>query len=232
MSELSSLLTATITLSWAAAVSPVTLSIFLILMSMTKNPKMAGVSFYLGAIVVLLITVFIGIFLGQKLTAGGVSDPGTMAAIDVFLGAVLFLLGLRNLVSKDESKSSRILKYLKIDPGSSSFSMFRRYFTVGVIAFLMNFSTAIFVLATGRVIGVTNAGFGPDALAIIVLIIIALLIIEIPLIFFLVLPKKAEKVTKPVNEWITEHGNILTGLFCIGIGLIVVLSGLQKIGLA
>ena len=92
MSDLSSLLAITIPLSWAAAVSPVTLSIFLIIMSMAKKPRLAGVSFYLGAIVVLLITVFIGVFLGQKLNASGHTNPATMAAIDIFLGAILILL--------------------------------------------------------------------------------------------------------------------------------------------
>jgi threonine/homoserine/homoserine lactone efflux protein len=231
MPDLSSLLAITIPLSWAAAVSPVTFSIFLVIMSMAKKPKLAGFSFYLGAVVVLLITVIIGVFLGQKLTASGQSNPATMAAIDIFLGAVLVLLGLRNFAAKEDNKGGNFLKRLEIDPNASTLSLFVKYFTIGIIAFLMNFSTAIFVLAVGRTIGVANAGFSNDAISVIVLIIISLLIIEVPLLFFVTFPKKAQKVLGPIDEWISNHGNIVTGLFCIAIGIFVVYSGLQKLGI-
>lgn len=232
MSDLASLLAVTIPLSWAAAVSPVTLSIFLVIMSMTKKPRLAGLSFYMGAIVVLLVTVFIGIFLGQKLSAAGHSDPITMASIDIFLGAVLFLLGFRNLTSKEHGKSNNILNRLQVDPDSSSSRLFFKYLSMGIIAFLMNFSTAIFVLAAGRAIGVANAGLINDSTSVIILIIITLIIIEIPLLFFIIFPEKAREVMNPVNKWISNHGNIVTGLFCLGIGAFVVYSGLQKLGIS
>jgi threonine/homoserine/homoserine lactone efflux protein len=232
MADISSLLSSTVPLSWAAAISPVTLSVFLIMVSMAKNQKLAGFSFYIGAIVVLLLTVFIGIFLGEKLTAANAANPITTAAIDIFLGAVLFLLGLRNLVSREESKNNRLLKFVQIKEDSSVFYKFTRYFSIGIIAFLMNFSTAIFVLAVGRVIGVSNQSFGNDLIAILVLILIALLIIEIPLLFFVALPKKAEELTKPIEKWITKHSSLVTGLFCLVIGFYVVYAGIQKLGLS
>lgn len=198
---------------------------------MAKKPRLAGFSFYLGAVVVLVITVLIGVFLGQKLTASGQSNPATMAAIDLFLGAVLVLLGLRNFAAKQDNKGGNFLKRLEIDPNASTISLFVKYFTIGIIAFLMNFSTAIFVLAVGRSIGVVNAGLTNDAISVIILILIALLIIEIPLLFFVIFPKKARKILGPVDEWISNHGNIVTGLFCIAIGIFVVYSGLQKLGM-
>ncbi|AIS33160.1 hypothetical protein BRM9_2360 [Methanobacterium formicicum] len=232
MSDLASLLAVTLPLSWAAAVSPVTLSIFLVIMSMAKKPRLAGFSFYIGAIVVLLVTVLIGIFLGQKLSSAGHGDPITMASIDIFLGAVLFLLGLRNLATKEHGKSNNILNRLQVDPKISTPRQFIKYTSIGIVAFLMNFSTAIFVLAVGRAIGVANAGFMNDSASVIILIIIALLIIEIPLIFFVVVPDKAHNIMNPINEWISNHGNIVTGLFCLAIGFYVVYNGLQKLGIS
>lgn len=102
MTDVSSLIITILPLAAAAAVSPVILSVFLVIMSISDNPRLSGLSFHLGAIVVLLVTVFIGIFLGHKLT-GGVGHPTTIAAIDVFLGAVLILLGFLNFTSKKES---------------------------------------------------------------------------------------------------------------------------------
>lgn len=228
MTDVSSLIITILPLAGAAAVSPVILSVFLVIMSISDNPRLSGLSFYLGAIVVLLVTVFIGIFLGHKLTGGGAGHPTTVAAIDMFLGAVLILLGFRNFTSKKESS---IFKSLTIDKKASAFSIFKRFFSVGFIAFLTNFSTAIFVLAAGRVIGVTDAGFILDAGAILTLTIITLLVIEVPLLFFIILPGKAKKATKPVNEWINSHGNIVTGLFCVGIGLYVIYNGIGRLGM-
>jgi threonine/homoserine/homoserine lactone efflux protein len=227
MTDVSSLIITILPLAAAAAVSPVILSVFLVIMSISDNPRLSGLSFYLGAIVVLLVTVFIGIFLGHKLT-GGVGHPTTIAAIDMFLGAVLILIGFRNFTSKKESS---LFKSLTIDKKASAFSIFKRFFSIGFIAFLTNFSTAIFVLAAGRVIGVTDAGFIPDAGAILTLTIITLLLIEVPLLFFIILPGKAKQATKPVNEWISSHGNIVTGLFCVGIGLYVIYNGIGRLGM-
>lgn len=228
MADSSILISGIIPLAGAAAVSPVSLSVFLIIMSLSDRPKLSGLSFYLGAILVLLITVFIGIFLGHKLTGGGAGDPRTMAAIDMSLGTVLIILGFRNFVSK---KENNMFKYLTIEEGTNSFSSFKKYFSLGFITFLTNFSTAIFILAAGRVIGVADAGFVVDAVTILTLTLITLLVIEIPLIFFLILPKKAKKITEPVNKWISDHGNLVTGAFCIGIGLLIVYNGIMRLGM-
>lgn len=231
MSELSSLLGVVVPLSWAAAVSPVAFSIFLVIMSMTEKPRLAGISFYAGAIMVLLVTLVIGVFLGQKLAASGQTNPATMASIDLFLGAVLVLLGIRNFAAKNENKGSNILDRLQIDQNASIPHQVYKYFTIGIFAFIMNFSTAIFVLAAGRAIGVAHASLGNDAISIVILIAITLLIIEVPLIFFVSFPKKAQKLLVPVDEWIHNHGNLVTGIFCIVIGIFVVYSGLQKLGM-
>jgi threonine/homoserine/homoserine lactone efflux protein len=229
MTDLSSLLALTIPLSWAAAVSPVTLSIFLIIMSMAKNPKLAGISFYLGAILVLLFILVIGIFLGHQLNMAGHADDATMGAIDLFIGAVLFLLGLKHMIATEDTKNNKILKIIDVDPDASTLYKFYKYFSIGILAFILNFSTAIFVLAVGKAIGTSNAGLTNDIISTIILIIIALLIIEIPILFFIILPEKAKKITTPINKWINNHGNIVTGLFCIIIGLFVVYNGFQKI---
>jgi len=110
-----------IPLAWAAAVSPTALSFFLVMMSMTDKPRLAGLSFYIGAILVFLITVIIGIILGTSLSLSGHSDPSTIAAIDIFLGAILVLLGLRNLFGKkSERQSGVLLKYLKVEDSASN----------------------------------------------------------------------------------------------------------------
>lgn len=228
--DTSQLVVQIIPLAWAAAVSPVALSFFLIMMSLTKNPRLASLSFYFGAIVVFLITVVIGILLGNSLTSSGHSDPSTIASIDLFLGAILVLLGIRSLFNKDNKHEGALLKHLKIESDASKFTKFKVYFTVGFLTFLINFSTAIFVLAAARQIGLAKTGLIPDIAAMFVLGIITLIIIEVPLLFFLLFPKTGEKIIKPMNEWINKNGNYIVALFLIFIGGYVVYNGLGRLG--
>jgi len=218
-----------ITLSWAAAVSPTALSFFLITMSMSDNPKLSGLSFYAGAISVLLITVFIGIFLGGALTSTGHSDPATTGAIDIFLGSILFLLGIKSLISKKNGKNSSLINFLHIESDASNFAKFRRYFTIGLLTFLTNLSTAIFVLAAGRQIGLSKTGIWIELGSIALLTIITLILIEVPLLFFLLAPKTAEKVTKPMNNWLSKHSNWVMAGFLILIGFLVIYNGLGRL---
>jgi len=231
LTDASQLLIQIIPLSWAAAVSPTALSLFLVMMTLTDNPKLAGLSFYFGAIVVLLLTVFIGIVMGNSLTLTGHSDPATIAAIDLFLGAILVLLGIRNLFGKERENSGALKKYLDVEVNASKFTKFRRYFTVGLLTFLINFSTAIFVLAAGRQIGLADAGLISNVTAILVLTIITLVVIELPLMFFFILPKTAEKVMQPMKTWISNNGNYLIAGFLIIIGLFVIYNGLGRLGM-
>ena len=220
-----------IPLSWAAAVSPTVLSVFLVMMSMSDNPKISGLSFYLGALCVLLVTVFLGILLGNTLTNSGHSDPGTVAAIDLFLGAILVLLGIRSAFFKESRNRGALMKYLQIDSDVSSFAKFRRYFSIGLLTFLINFSTAIFVLAAGREIGLAKLGIVNDLGAIVVLALISLIVVEVPLIFFLVLPDTAEKITEPLNQWISTHSNYVMAVFCFAIGFLVIYNGVARLGI-
>ncbi len=231
MSVLSQLLIQIIPLSWAAAVSPTALSLFMVMMSITDNPKLAGLSFYFGAIIVLLVTVIIGILLGTGLSSTGHSDPGTIACIDLFLGAILVLLGIRSLFSKGgESGGSALFKYLNVESTSSNFSKFTHFFTVGLLTFLINFSTAIFVLAAARQIGVTKAGLFTDIFSILVIAIITLVVIEVPLLFFFIMPRTAAKATKPMNKWISKNGNYLIAGFLLIIGIYVIYNGAVRLG--
>jgi threonine/homoserine/homoserine lactone efflux protein len=230
MADTSQLLITIIPLAWAAAVSPFVLSIFLVMVSLTEDPRLSAFSFYLGAISVLLITVFIGILLGQSLENTGNGNPAVIGSIDLFLGAILILIGIRNIFSKGRERSGVIMKYVKVDPQASTISKFIRFFLIGLLAFLINFSTAIFVLAAGREIGLAKAGLLPDFWAILVLTIITLVIIEIPLLFFFLLPKTAEKTIQPMHRWIDNNGNYLTAAFLLFIGALIIYNGLGKLG--
>ncbi len=167
--------------------------------------------------------------MGNALHNTGHSDPATMASIDIFLGAILVLLGIRSGFSRERKKNNSLFEYLQINQKASKFTQFRRYFTVGLLTFLINFSTAIFVLAAGRQIGIAKSGLWIDLEAIVLLSIITLIVVEVPLFFFLVFPKTAEKLTKPLNQWLSNHTNRVMSVFLLFIGGLVIYNGLQRL---
>ena len=87
------------------------------------------------------------------------------------------------------------------------------------------------MLAAARQIGLAKGALFTDAVAIIVLGIITLVVIEVPLLFFLLFPKTGAKAMKPVDNWISSHGNILIAVFLIVIGAYIIFNGLIKLGM-
>jgi Sap, sulfolipid-1-addressing protein len=228
LTDLSQLLNIVVPLSWAAAVSPVPLMIFLVMMTLTDKPKLAGVSFYLGALLVLLLTVVIGIWLGNSLSSSGNSNTGVVAAIDLILGAVLLLLGIRSLFEKSDTEGP-VVKYMDVGSAASSATKFKRYFIIGLFIFFVNFSTAMLVLSAGFKMGLADAGSFNNIIAIIVIAIITLVIIEVPLLLFIILPKATEKAMIGLKGWLGKYGNLVTGVFFIILGIVLINSGLGQL---
>lgn len=231
MTDGSSLIIQIMPLAWGAAVSPVVLSIFLVIMSITDKPRLSGLSFYLGAIIVLLLVLMVGILLGNSLSTAGAADPKTSAAIDMVVGVILIILAFRNFAIKEHEHKGGIFKYLKPGKDSKGIAVFGQFFAIGVVSFLTNFTTAVFVLAAGKVIAQSNAGAVEVTLAIIILTLITLLVVEVPLAIFMIIPLTAHKITKPLNKWISNNGNYVTGLFVLVIGIYIVLKGAKTLGL-
>ncbi len=228
--DLSQLLVQVIPLSFLAAVSPVSLSIFLILMTFTKDRRLAGLSFFIGSVIMLLIVVFLGMVLGQSLVSSGHTDNSTKAIIDLFLGAILILLGIRSLFK--ENHESRIIQRLKEGEEAVSRSKeIEKYLVIGFFTFLVNFSTAIFVLDVGKVIGLAGASLLSNIIAIVIMLLITMILIELPLLFILFMPKTADKFLDPLEKWIKKNGSYIITIFLIAIGAYVMYNASVVLGL-
>jgi threonine/homoserine/homoserine lactone efflux protein len=231
MTDASGLIIQIMPLAWGAAVSPVVLSIFLVIMSISDKPRLSGLSFYLGAIIVLLLVLLMGMLLGNSLSSVGAADPKTTAAIDMVVGVILLILAFRNFAIKEQEHKGGIFKYLKPGKDSTGIVVFGQFFVLGLVSFLTNITTAVFVLAAGKDIALSSAGPGEVTLAIIILTVITLLVVEVPLAIFLIMPHTAHKITKPLNQWISNNGNYVTGLFVLVIGIYITFKGAKALGL-
>lgn len=221
MSDFSTLLTTILPLAFGAAVSPTVLLGIILVLSITKRPKLNGIAFYIGSIILLLIVVALGIILGKGAEIASGKPPSlTSAYFDVILAILLILLGIRKIVKEDKGLDK---SRFKGDKPLSAGKSFVESLLFGLGLFVINFTTTLLVFAAGKDIGLSPAPLVDKLLVIIILTIITLIVVEIPLLVYLLLPKTANKLLEPVNIWMQKNGKYLMAaiLFIFGIYLLV-----------
>lgn len=228
MSATTSLLSQILPLALGAAVSPTALMGIILLLSISKKPKLQGFGYYIGAILLIIIVVFLGITLGAGITSATSQPNPILAGIDIVIGILLLILGIRRISQPQKSPTNRFGGGGK---SSSGVGMFVKGFSFGFIMFLINFSTTILVLEAGKIIGSSPADLFGKSMVIIILTIITLLVCEVPLLIYLLFPQKANNVLSKVDEWMQKNGHYLMAAVIIAIGAYLVYIGLHKLGI-
>lgn len=227
MSGTVSLITQTIPLAFGAAVSPTALMGIILLLSISKNPKISGMGYYAGSIILVLIVTAIGFILGTGLSTATPHPNPILAAFDLILGAVLLLLGIMRIFRPQKSPKHR---FSGEHPEASGFVVFVKGMSFGFVMFLINFSTSIIVLEAGKIISTSPAPTSGKALATVILVLITLLVCEIPLLIYFLLPQSSERILSKINVWMQKNGHILMGLVILAIGLYLLWIGSIKLG--
>lgn len=218
MSELSALLLNVLPLALGAAVSPVVLIGTILILTISDSPKLSGIAFYIGAIILLLIVIAAGILVGGGITAD--RQPSVASAyLDLALGILLILLGIRRIVKKDNGPD----KDRFIQKSKSRVSNFIKYMFLGLGIFVINFKTTILVFAASKDIGLSSAGFTDKLAVVIILTVITLLVVEIPILIYFTMPESSEKLLGTLNVWMQKNSRYLIAsvLFFFGIYLVV-----------
>ncbi|MEN4018215.1 MAG: GAP family protein [Methanobacterium sp.] len=232
MSDLSALLTSILPLALGAAVSPTVLIGIILILSITKRPKLNGVAFYIGSIILLLIVVALGVFVSKgAVIASGTMPSTTSAYFDIVLAVLLILLGIRRTRKEDKGPDK---DKFKEDASPSAVKGFIKSMGFGFGLFVINFTTTILVFAAGKDIGLSPAPLFDKLIVIIALTIITLLVVEIPLLIYILMPKTANKALAPVNIWMQKNGKYLMAaiFFVFGIYLLVKGAGVLFFGSA
>ncbi len=228
MSSFSTLLTQIIPLALGAAVSPTALMGIILLLSISKRPKLQGFGYYIGAVILILMVILLGIILGAGVTSTSQKPNPLLAEIDVLLGIFLLIFGIRRifktqkspkkLFQGDNKQTSKILQFL--EGVSFGFGMF-----------LINFSTTIIVLEAGKDIGASSVNLIGQLIVIAILTIITLLVCEVPLLVYILFPEKANNLLSNVNKWMQRNGHYLMGFVIMVIGIYLIWIGLIRLGI-
>jgi Sap, sulfolipid-1-addressing protein len=228
MSQFLTLLSQIIPLALGAAVSPTALMGIILLLSISKRPKLQGFGYYFGSIILILIVVILGILLSAGVTSLSPTPNPTLAGIDVLLGIILLLFGIKRIFNSQSAPKKR---FQGIGKESSNLILFIEGLSFGFGMFLINFSTTIIILEAGKEIGVSLVDPIGKSIIVIILIFITLIVCEVPLAIYFLFPEKANNILSKVNKWMQRNGHYLMGVVIVVIGLYLVWVGLFKLGI-
>jgi cadmium resistance protein CadD (predicted permease) len=102
MSELSNLLAIVVPIALVASLSPTTFTVMILLMSFSKKPKTNGLGFFIGSLLIILLTVLLGLFAAEGaffITNTNINIlPGW---INLILGVIILYFGIKLLIKKN-----------------------------------------------------------------------------------------------------------------------------------
>lgn len=221
MSELSTLVFDILPLAVGAAVSPTVLIGIILILSTSDRPKLSGIAFYIGSMSILLVVAAGGILLGKGVAVASSKPPSVASAyLDLAIGIFLILLGIWRINKKggDAPDKNRFGGKSK-----SAASDFIKYVILGLGMFAINFTTTLLVFAAGKDIGISNAGVTDKVIVVVVLTLIALLVVEVPLLIYFAMPERSEKLLSIFNIWMQKNSCYLMAgvMFVFGSYLMV-----------
>ena len=225
MSDLASLLISITPYAIGALFSPLILVTLLTTISPTNRPRLSSFAYLFGSIIIFLILVFIGLYIGTALFAANARPVQTGGTIEIVLGIILIIIAVKTLFISEESREGRIIGIINTLREDNNLSIFLKFFYHGFITTLSSFTTAILMTVAGVIIGVSSPGFTNSAITVIILGLISLLAVEIPFIFYLISTDAAEDILDPFRSWIPKYGDYLTSIVYFLLGILFLTRG-------
>ncbi|MGZ7160349.1 MAG: GAP family protein, partial [Methanobacterium sp.] len=87
--------------------------------------------------------------------------------------------------------------------------------------------TTILVFAAGKDIGLSPVPLVDKLIVIVILTIIALIVVEVPLLVEFLFPKTANRLLEPVNKWMQKNGKYLMAAIIFIFGIYLLWKGLM-----
>jgi hypothetical protein len=224
MSDLTSLFASILPYAIGALFSPLILYTLLTTISHRNKPRLSSFAYLFGSIIIFLILVFIGLYIGTTLFGINARPVQTGAVVEVVLGIILLIIAIKTVFVGEESRSGGLVSFINLQR-NNNLSVFLKFFYFGLIAFMASFTTAILITIAGIIISLSSPGFTNSAIIVIILGLISLFIVEIPFIFYLISPDAAEDVLDPFRDWAPKYGDYLTGIVYFILGLFFIIRG-------
>ena len=187
-------------LALAGAISPTVLAIGLVILSSPKSPKARGLAFLAGVTTVTIAISLLVVFgFGNAVPESQKGTSSDLAGyIDLGFAALLLLLAVLTFATRNRKK-----KEDKPDPVAGVHPL--RYYAIGLVIMLGNFTTLAVFLPALKDIAIDKIADADRILAMVIVDVIVLIPAWLPVGLYLISPSTAKKVLTPLNEFLQRH---------------------------
>ncbi|PKL66883.1 MAG: hypothetical protein CVV28_08400 [Methanobacteriales archaeon HGW-Methanobacteriales-1] len=225
MTELVTLLLEIVPIALAAAISPTSFALVIVLLSLSKRPKTGGTGFLAGSFIVILGAALLGMLAAEGFLLTR-TEPGPLkASIDFILGIIVLYYGIKILLKKNDWFDEKELE-LPLNNKSAT-SEFFSSMVLAIGLFALNFITTALVFLGGSKIAAAEVGWVGTLISLLVLMAITLSMVALPVLIYFLTPKKADNILSKLNQWIKKNGHYLTAILVLVIGLYFLFNGLE-----
>lgn len=189
-----------LTLQIASIISPIILSVTLLILSNKKNAILNTLTFFLGSILVAIIITLLGFVAGRYIAAPNI-HTSFGKFIDLILSLIFLFFAIKLLFSKNQNNDNT-----KKAIGSTNF------LKIGFMLNIVNISSIATLFAASKEIPLANL----DLLTIVFLIILGLICftapIIVPLVIYLIFPKTAQNILAPINKFFNQYSKYIISI--------------------
>jgi hypothetical protein len=207
-------------LALLAAMSPTALLVAAVYLG-SARPRLTGMFYLAGAVVMSVVT---GVVVLAVLRSADLNHPdqhapryGFRLGLGILLLAAAIVVAGRKPKAPDPAKAGQgFVSRMVADPAPLS------AFVVGLLVF----APGVTFIAALQVIATAGADLELTAIAVIVVVVINVLLVWLPLIFYLVAPGITTRRLAAFNGWLRANGSaILVGVLAV-VGAIMVINGI------
>lgn len=206
-------------------ISPVVLSVMLVILTNKKSPLARAISFLIGMAIAVVILGFIGLYIGKSIP--GDRHPSTVAFwLDLVLGLILLILGVRAIFKqpKQERQEEKESSQQAQEFGQKHLL---KWGLLGFVLNMLNLSSIVFYFAATKEIGQSDV----SSLAKLILTLFCgfffILPIALPVVIYAFWPKMAKKILDPIHFAITNYGKYINIVILFGFGFYLLYKSLS-----
>ncbi len=199
----------------AVALSPLPI-IAVVLMLATARGRTNGLALLAGWVAGIAVVGTIVLLISGGVSASKSGAPATWVSIlKIVLGLLLFRLAMRQWRSRPRGHAQpelpAWLKHVdKFTPGRSA--------AMGVALSAVNPKNLVLIVGAAAAIAQTGASAGSQAVALIVLIVIASLGVGAPIAIFYLMGDRASRILAEMHNWLARENATIVAVICVIIG--------------
>ena len=206
-------------LALGAAVSPIPLTVSILLLSQPDRGRAKAFAFAAGQVVSLAIIAVAAALLLHK-TLGTHHHASGDAVIDIVLGAVLLVAAAHTFLTKAKPKKPK--------PAEQKPRSLGREFAFGFGLMAVNLETLALVVAAVKELSAGDVGLVPEALTLAAIVLITTLTATVPPLITVIFPALSDRVLKWLSEETKRHGRTISGGFLVVFGAYLIYKGLAS----